>query len=239
MRELIIKKRFCGPPASGNGGYSCGLIAKHLQGLNEVRLMAPPPLDTPMQLKQDNDQAELLLGDKKIAQARPCQWEINIPEPPNFDDAKKAQENYQGFIHHSLPTCFVCGPKREKDGLKIFAGRVSKDNPLFASTWIVDDSLANSDGVVNSEFIWAALDCPGYFAVQAQADFALLGSFSVKTNRGVLVGEQLVVTGWPVSSDGRKHIAGTALFDSQQNLVAHALATWVSVPKEAFVKSTQ
>ena len=43
---LEIAERFCGPPNSGNGGYVCGLLAKHLTGTVTVRLKAPPPLKT-------------------------------------------------------------------------------------------------------------------------------------------------------------------------------------------------
>ena len=45
MTEIIIDKRFCGPPNSGNGGYVCGRLARHIPGGAEVTLRAPPPLD--------------------------------------------------------------------------------------------------------------------------------------------------------------------------------------------------
>jgi hypothetical protein len=45
----------------------------------------------------------------------------------------------------------------------------------------------------------------------------------------VRVGELLVVTGWPIGSEGRKHFAGTALHDSDGGLVAAATATWVTL----------
>ena len=43
----IIRKRFCGPPNSGNGGYVCGLLANALGEPAQVTLHAPPPLDPP------------------------------------------------------------------------------------------------------------------------------------------------------------------------------------------------
>ena len=42
----IIRKRFCGPPNSGNGGYVCGLLANAMAEPCQVTLHAPPPLDT-------------------------------------------------------------------------------------------------------------------------------------------------------------------------------------------------
>ena len=43
--SLSIPARFNGPPASGNGGYSCGVLAACVAGPARVRLHAPPPLD--------------------------------------------------------------------------------------------------------------------------------------------------------------------------------------------------
>ena len=44
MTSVVIEKRFCGPPNSGNGGYVCGLLAAHIEADAEVTLLAPPPL---------------------------------------------------------------------------------------------------------------------------------------------------------------------------------------------------
>ena len=57
---LEISERFCGPPNSGNGGYVCGLLAKHLTGTVTVRLKAPPPLTTKLRRDWTNDSARLL-----------------------------------------------------------------------------------------------------------------------------------------------------------------------------------
>ncbi len=45
---LTIAKRFHGPPASGNGGYVCGRLARFIPGPAVVRLKAPPPLERPL-----------------------------------------------------------------------------------------------------------------------------------------------------------------------------------------------
>jgi hypothetical protein len=55
MTQIIIDKRFCGPPNSGNGGYVCGRLARHIPGAAEVTLRAPPPLDTPLDAVATND----------------------------------------------------------------------------------------------------------------------------------------------------------------------------------------
>ena len=55
MSELIVPSRFCGPPTSGNGGWTAGalaaLLTPHADGewpTIEVTLRQPPPLDQPM-----------------------------------------------------------------------------------------------------------------------------------------------------------------------------------------------
>ena len=44
-RAMIVPGRFNGPPDSGNGGYTCGLVAGLLGEVAEVTLRLPPPLD--------------------------------------------------------------------------------------------------------------------------------------------------------------------------------------------------
>jgi acyl-CoA thioesterase FadM len=98
-----------------------------------------------------------------------------------------------------------------------------------AATWRPSDDLADEDGLVRTEYLWAALDCPGYFAVEQQAGLAVLGSLAVAQHRPVRAGETLIVTGWPIASEGRKHRVGTALHDSSGQLAAAAIATWVTL----------
>jgi hypothetical protein len=43
--QLRVDRRFCGPPNSGNGGYTCGLVANFIDGPAEVILRRPPPLN--------------------------------------------------------------------------------------------------------------------------------------------------------------------------------------------------
>src|SRR5918996_2619259 len=46
--EVMIPARFNGPPATANGGYTCGLVARLLGVDAEVTLRRPPPLDRPL-----------------------------------------------------------------------------------------------------------------------------------------------------------------------------------------------
>jgi hypothetical protein len=40
MQTMTIARRFRGPPNSGNGGYVCGMLARHIAGAAEVTLRA-------------------------------------------------------------------------------------------------------------------------------------------------------------------------------------------------------
>lgn len=42
---IVIPRRFRGPLTSGNGGYTCGLLAGIVGGEAEVTLRLPPPLE--------------------------------------------------------------------------------------------------------------------------------------------------------------------------------------------------
>ena len=51
--HVSIPGRFNGPPESGNGGYSCGVLAAYIEGPARIRLHVPPPLDTPLEVRAD------------------------------------------------------------------------------------------------------------------------------------------------------------------------------------------
>jgi hypothetical protein len=55
MSTVTIPSRFNGPPASGNGGYSCGLVAAALGGPAAVSLRRPVPLDQALELRHEDD----------------------------------------------------------------------------------------------------------------------------------------------------------------------------------------
>ncbi|UAW99274.1 hypothetical protein KEM63_04705 [Halopseudomonas nanhaiensis] len=229
--SLTIASRFCGPPDSGNGGYVAGLLAREMSGQCQVTLHAPPPLDRPLSLVSAGDGLQLRDGDRLLASARPYQLVMDVPPPPTQDEASQAQQHFVGIVHHDLPGCFVCGPNREPcDGLRIFAGPLGAAQGNVAALWTPDATLTAADGYVASEYIWAALDCPGFFAVRPVSGLALLGRFAARLLVPVPAGDTLTVAGWALRHDGRKHQAGTALFRSDGALVAFAEATWISIP---------
>jgi hypothetical protein len=228
--SVVIDRRFHGPPGSGNGGYTCGVLASFVNEPAQVTLRRPPPLDRSLSVIRRGRRAELFDGNQLIAEAERAELEpLDVPYPPSLREAERAAEAYRGFREHTFPTCFVCGPARaEGDGLRIFAGPVDESARLVAAPWIPAANLGGPDGRVRREFVWAALDCPGAFAVgYPDRGETLLGRLTAQLESLPGVGERHIVVGWPLGTDGRKLYAGTAVFRETGDLVACARATWI------------
>lgn len=231
-----IENRFCGPPRSGNGGYVCGRIAKHLPGPVAVRLKVPPPLGAPLRLESTDTQAQLFDNEILVGEAKRSPLEIDAPQSPPIEQAEAAARSFLGFAQHAFPRCFVCGPQRKPaDGLRIFPGQVESSS-LLAAPWQPDASLADKSGKVGTEFLWAALDCTGGFAVLPLPEGAaiVLGELCASVIGNVLPGGRCIVVGWPMGSQGRKRFAGSAVFAADGSLVAKAKAVWLEVPATAW-----
>lgn len=227
--SLRIAARFNGPPDSGNGGYSCGLMARTIGRPVRVRLQRPVPLETELEVTSVGEgRWEIRSPADLIATAVAHEVAIDVPQAPAWIEAFGASHHYPGFGDHSFPRCFTCGPAREPgDGLRVFAGAVPGTH-VMAAPWVPHASLADQQGVLPSEFIWAALDCPGYWAT-CHPSVALLGELAMRIDRVPRIDEPCVVIGWRIGQEGRKHRAGTALFDSSGALSAVGEATWIEL----------
>ena len=229
MQSLKILPRFCGPPTSANGGYFAGLVATLVERTLTVRLRQPPPLDTELTVSACRGRrAAGAAGTGAHRRGRARGARARSPgAPPHYLEAVEASRHYAGFRHHRFPTCFVCGTQRARgDGLRIFAGPLPELS-LVAAPWVPDPSLDRGDGKVRAEFMSAALDCPGYYAVAPDDRMMLLAEFTAHVDRLVHVGEACTVIGWQLGSEGRKHVAGTALYDGKGELCGRARALWI------------
>ncbi|MBS0421825.1 MAG: hypothetical protein JSR66_29210 [Proteobacteria bacterium] len=239
MPSLVIAQRFCGPPQSANGGYFSGMVAAQvsrpaflaespsMQPLS-VRLEAPPPLDTDLVVVETpGGGVEIREGDRLVGGVAVGSLDVSVPSPVAYGEAVDASRNYMGFTRHRFPTCFVCGTHRTLgDGLCIYAGPVSGRN-VVAAPWTADRTLDRGDGKVKPEFMWAALDCPGYYAVTPDDRMMLLAQFTAELVRPIEVGERCAVVGWRIQSNGPRHEAGTALYGGDGELRGRAWALWI------------
>jgi hypothetical protein len=233
VETFSIDRRFRGPARSGNGGYVCGRIARHVPGTAAVRLAIPPPLETPLQVDVTDGVVKLLSGTTLVGEGRAAQLDIAAPATVSFEAASESSKHYHGFDTHTFPNCFVCGPDRKSgDGLRIFAGEVA-GREVVAAPWIPDQSLGSPTA---KEFLWAALDCPSGFALWSprEGTTVVLGQLTGSIRGQVQPGDKCVAMGWPLQVEGRKRFAGSAVYSASGELVAIARAVWIEVPASAF-----
>ncbi len=228
MKTITVAKRFCGPASSSNGGYFAGLVATLASDTLAVRLMKPPPLDTELEITERGEGAfDVRDGDVVIGEAKHAELQLELPPAVSYFEAVEASRRYTGFSGHRFPSCFVCGTQRPRgDGMRIFAGSIP-EREVAAAPWVPDASLDRGDGKVRPEFMSAALDCPGYYALAHGDRMMLLAEFTVHLDRLVHVDESCTVVGWRISDDGRKHEAGTAIFDEDGVACGRARALWI------------
>ncbi len=238
-RSIVIGKRFCGPKTSGNGGYSAGLFAQAVDGPAAVMLKAPPPLDTPLSLREAGEGVfEAVSGDMVIAKIEPAT--VHVAPPPIPDDEAVAQA-HDDFLEtfgnaHLIPYCFVCGTKRGAgDGLRIFSG-AAPDSSVNADFWTPAADLAGDDGLVRPEFLWAALDCPTAYALRVGNRMTLLGRMAAEIFRRPEPGDRLIVAAWRTGEEGRKHYSSSVLLDEDRNIIAAANTLWIELNDPALIE---
>lgn len=230
-KALVIPVRYCGPPDSGNGGYTSGLVAGALRAAGvacpdgvEVTLRRPPPLDKPLAVTTQAAHAAVSDGDTLVAEARPADAISAVVPAVGYADAVAAAREYPGLSGHPFPTCFTCGPQRDAgDGLRIFPGRL--DDGRTAAPWRVPDDIDEAT-------VWAALDCPGGWTVQLEERPRVLGRIAAHVVDVPAAGDDCVVTGQVLREQGRKAVVATALYAPSGALLARAVATWIAVPAD-------
>ncbi len=214
MPAVTIAAQFNGPPGTANGGYACGVLAEGLPAAEavSVALRAPLPLERELTVAG----GRLLDGETVLAEASATTLTLDVPPPPPLEEARAA--HLAPDFPHPFPCCFVCGPDRAAgDGLRILPGPVAPG--VVATTW----TPLSAD----RRILWSALDCPSSFACTF-ASRAVLANLTAQVHQEPQPGRELTVLGWHIASDGRKHHAGTALYDGTA-LLAAALALWIEL----------
>jgi hypothetical protein len=185
----------------------------------EVTLRLPPPLDRPLAVERDDARVLLLDGDALVADARPVPVDVDPPAPVSIADAEAARERHVRDWSPDFGECYVCGIR--DDGLEIRVGPVAGREPLHAAPVELLET--------GTEFVWAAVDCPGAYAVGAEGrGDIVLGRMTARVDRVPDVGDECIVTAWSLGEDGRKLYAGTALFSAGGELLAVARQTWIA-----------
>ncbi|TGL63510.1 hypothetical protein [Leptospira sarikeiensis] len=241
LDNMILSQRFCGPPKTGNGGFTAGILVEAVRtNAAEIRLLGPTPVETPILMESESGQRGAIYDDSKkiLATLKSIPNEdfpeYKLPFVPDLEDVKKISALYPGFTTHPFPTCFVCGPKREvHDGMRIFVGpapeQIGFEN-LMAGHWLPDQSVSSQDGSVRDAAIWGALDCPGGFsAVLYEPQLIVLSKIRGKIIEHPKIGEDYTVLSWRLQKMSRAFKVMTAIFESDsKRLFAIAEALWLA-----------
>jgi hypothetical protein len=230
---LSVPRRFNGPLSSGQGGYSCALLAGQLEVPAQVTLRNPVPLDTALAVRRERGSVRMLDGERLIAEAEPGPAiDPGVPDRVSVEEARAATARYAGSDDGLFRRCFVCGPERD-DTLGVFAGNV-QGRELVASPWTPPAWTADEAGRVRQEFVWAVMDCPTYFAVYRDGErpTSFLGRMAARVEAEVPAGTEHVVVAWPISTEGRKRHAGAAVLSAGGDVLAVARALMIE-PRES------
>jgi hypothetical protein len=220
LPTLTIARRFRGPIDSANGGYAAGLLAGVLGGAVEVTLRLPPPLERPLVVREEGEAVLLLDEDRTVAEARPADPAVVPPAAPSWDEAAAlAHGDPEGWGSPAFAECFVCGVRGDGSGLDVHARRVP-GRGLVAAAWEARE--------VAPEIVWAAIDCPGAYAVgDPGRGEPLLARITARIDRLPTEGERCVVIGWALGVEGRKLHAATALVGEDGHALAVSRQLWI------------
>lgn len=226
---LTIARRFRGPVDSANGGYAAGLLAGVLGGPVEVTLRLPPPLERPLVVHETDAGVLLLDDDRTVAEARPADPDVVPPAAPGWEEASSlARSSPGGWGNPAFAECFVCGVRNDGSGLDVHA-RPVPGRELVAAAWEARE--------VAPEILWAAIDCPGAYAVgDPGRGEPLLARITARIDSLPAEGERCVVIGWALGVEGRKLHAATALFGADGHPLAVSRQLWIE-PRAATAPS--
>lgn len=225
---LTVNHRFRGPSDSGNGGYVCGRLASRMGAAPTgfgvvVTLRQPPPLEAPLAIVSEGDGVRLMHGDVLVAEAARSRLDVAAVLPVDVAAARERSQHYPGFAKHPFPECFVCGPERDPgDALRLFPGRLGDGRT--ACVWTVTDEFAG-----RPELVWAALDCPGGWSAEIEGRPMVLGRMTAAVDALPEGGEECVVMGQLLGSDGRKTWTASTVYGSDGRELGRAHATWISI----------
>jgi hypothetical protein len=234
-RSITIEARFRGSADSAQRGYAAGAAAALTEGSVEVRFRQPVPLDRDLLTEAVSDEEiGVFSGSDLVMEVNQSdELSIDIPVDDDVIDAifaRGAVVSHDGQEHDH---CFGCSLTRS-DGLGI-ATRPVGATGVWGTTWTPDQSLPSTDGFVNDEIVWAALDCPGSFAASepsnetsAHPKVPSLRAMTVQIREHVRVGEPFAILGWRVDRSDEAVECGVAIVDKARHVKAYAHLSYTS-----------
>lgn len=230
--DIVVDAVHCGPPESGNGGWTSGSLAAYVhttpaEPAVRVRLTSPPPLGRAMTVTHDGQAWELRDGEHAVASAWPApRPDVEGLEPVTAAVAAAAEERFEGLADHPFPTCFTCGTDRSPaEALCLRPGPLGDGTGRYAARWTPRAAVPT--------LVWAALDCPGGWSAGIAGRPMVLGEMTCLVEALPEPGLEHVVIARHTGGTGRKHYSASALYAPDGRRLATATATWIAVDPTA------
>ncbi|WP_330352281.1 hypothetical protein [Streptomyces chartreusis] len=233
---IVVPELYVGYPEVAFGGYIAGVLAER-SGARTVRVdfRGPVPVEVPVRIAETADEGvELGEAERPLAAARPAELPLEVPAAPSWDEADAAAERFRAAPPSGVVDCFGCGLRTADRGLRVH-GTPVPDRGLVASAWTPSHAFADADGLLPTQLVWGALDCPGHWAGRFLGTLragAVTASLTGTVLRPVVAGEPHISYAWLVSESGRKHTMGVALATAEGELCGISEALWID-PKAA------
>jgi len=233
---IVVPELYVGYPEVAFGGYIAGVLAER-SGARTVRVdfRGPVPVEVPVRITETVDEGvELGEAERPLAAARPAELPLEVPAAPSWDEADAAAERFRAAPPSGVVDCFGCGLRTADRGLRVH-GTPVPDRGLVASAWTPSHAFADADGLLPTQLVWGALDCPGHWAGRFLGTLragAVTASLTGTVLRPVVAGEPHISYAWLVSESGRKHTMGVALATAEGELCGVSEALWID-PKAA------
>jgi hypothetical protein len=225
VTQLFIDDAHAGLPELAHGGYLAGVLTSALAtDSSRVRLRRPAPTARPLRLEQAGPgRVELYDGAALLADGVDADVLLDVPDPVAPAAARSASGRAPGAARHPFPRCVSCG-REHPEGLHVFPGPVS-GRGIVAAHWVPPERLADHRGELPRELVSAALDCTQLWALMTHAPSAsvervVTAVLETRLERLVRASEPHVVIGWPIGRDGRRWLAGAAIFGPDGELCA-------------------
>ncbi|BBC29631.1 uncharacterized protein SGFS_009250 [Streptomyces graminofaciens] len=228
---IVVPELYVGYPGVAFGGYVAGVLAER-SGAQTVRVdfRGPVPVGVPVRISETAvGSVELGEAERPLATARPAELLLDVPAAPSWDEAAAAAERFRASPPSDVVDCFGCGLRAADRGLRVHCTPVP-DLGLVASAWIPSRAFASPDGLLPTQLLWGALDCPGNWAgrfLGTQGPGAVTAALTGTIVRPVAAGEPYIVYAWLLSESGRKHTMGVALATAEGELCAASEALWI------------
>ncbi|GGX31518.1 hypothetical protein [Streptomyces chartreusis] len=233
---IVVPELYVGYPEVAFGGYIAGVLAER-SGARTVRVdfRGPVPVEVPVRIAETADEGvELGEAERPLAAARPAELPLEVPAAPSWDEADAAAKRFRAAPPSGVVDCFGCGLRTADRGLRVH-GTPVPDLGLVASAWTPSHTFADTDGLLPTQLVWGALDCPGHWAGRFLGTLragAVTASLTGTVLRPVVAGEPHISYAWLVSESGRKHTMGVALATAEGELCGVSEALWID-PKAA------